>query len=148
MNTIYIASDHAGFALKHHLITFLSSQGYLTIDLGPMVFDTNDDYPDYVMPLARTISLKNGSLGIVIGLSGEGEAIAANRIVGVRAAVFYGGSLDILKLSRAHNNSNILSLGASFLSEEAARDAVHCWITTPFSDQERHIRRNKKLDCE
>jgi ribose 5-phosphate isomerase B len=86
-----------------------------------------------------------GNKGIVIGGSGQGEAIAANKVKGVRAAVYYGGSLDIVKLSRTHNDSNILSLGARFLTQEEAIEAIKVWLETPFNNEERHKRRIKKI---
>ena len=146
MRTIYIASDHAGFALKQSLIDALTDEGYALEDMGPTALDPLDDYPDYIVPLARTVAGQEEACGIVIGASGQGEAIAANRIVGIRAAVYYGGPSDIVRLSREHNDANILSLGARFLSPEDAEEAVRLWLATPFSNAERHVRRNAKLD--
>lgn len=146
---IYLGSDHAGFALKQKIKKFLEKSKYETVDLGPFFYDENDDYPDFILPVAKEIShdLIGGmeSKGIVFGGSGEGEAEAANRIDGVRAAVYYGGPLEIVKLSREHNNSNVLSLGARFVSEEEAIAAVKLWLETPFSGGERHVRRILKF---
>lgn len=143
---VYIASDHAGFELKEALNAFLSERNYQVEDLGPSTLDPNDDYPDYLMMLGRHVADDKTSFGIGIGGSGQGEAIAANRVKGARAAVYYGGPDEILTLSREHNNANILSLGARFLSADAAKAAVILWLTTPFSNDERHVRRIAKLD--
>ncbi|MES2007024.1 MAG: RpiB/LacA/LacB family sugar-phosphate isomerase [Patescibacteria group bacterium] len=146
MHKIYLASDHAGYELKEALGPFLREHGFEAEDLGPLSLDPDDDYPDYLMMLGRHVAGEAGSLGIGIGGSGQGEAIAVNRIKGARAAVFYGGPEEIVKLSREHNDANVLSLGARFLSQEEAKNAVMLWLTTPFSNEERHVRRIKKLD--
>ncbi len=144
---IYLASDHAGFELKSHLLKFIEGLGHTVIDKGPFTYDERDDYPDFVKPVAEEV-LKNpeGVRGIVLGKTGEGEAIAVNRYKGIRAAIYYGGNLDVVRLSREHNDSNILSLGAGFLSPEEAELAVKLWLETPFSGAERHARRIAKLD--
>ena len=146
MAKIFLASDHAGFELKEALIAFLRERNYEVEDLGPATLDPNDDYPDYLMNLGRYVANERGAMGIGIGGSGQGEAMAANRIKGARAAVYYGGSDEIVKLSREHNDANILSLGARFVSQEEAKRAVELWLSTPFSNDERHVRRIKKLD--
>lgn len=154
MQKILISADHAGFELKQALILFLHDMDYEVKDFGATSFNPEDDYPDYVMPLAEEISLSDGTLmGIIIGGSGQGEAIAANRFPYVRAAVFNGQyHLDQkrvpleVKTAREHNNANILSLGARFLSEADAKDAVKTFLTTPFTRDERHIRRLKKIE--
>ncbi len=143
---ICIASDHAGFALKSDLVQYLKDEGHEVSDLGPYELDREDDYPDYCTPLAKKIAADPELLGIVIGFSGQGEAIACNRVRGARAAIYYGGPEEILRLSREHNNANILSLGAKFLSIDEAKEAVSVWLQTDFSQGERHIRRIKKLD--
>lgn len=143
---IYLASDHAGFELKEALIPYLSERGFVVEDLGPGTLEPADDYPDYIMPLALKVVGEKGSFGIVVGMSGQGEAMAANRVRGARAAVYVGGPKDILSLSRMHNDANILSLGTRFLSPGEAKEAVLAWLQTPFSGEERHIRRIKKLD--
>ena len=144
---ILIASDHAGFALKTALIEHLELAGHEVEDMGAYEYDETDDYPDLVLPLAREVA-GGDALGIVLGGSGQGEAMAANRISGVRAAVYYGGALDVVTLSREHNDANILSLGARFLTEEEAKEAVDVWLSTSFSDADRHARRIEKLDQE
>lgn len=143
---VFLASDHAGFELKEALTPFLIEHGYEVEDLGPSSLDPNDDYPDYLMMLGRHVAESRGVLGIGIGGSGQGEAMAANRVKGARAAVYYGGPTEILKLSREHNNANILSLGARFIPIDEAKKAVLLWLTTEFSGDERHVRRIAKLD--
>jgi len=144
---ILITSDHAGFTLKETLIKYLSEVLLYDVeDMGPYVVDQDDDYPDFVIPFATRMGSEHGTLGIVIGWSGQGEAMVSNRIPGVRAAVFYGGDENILTLSKEHNNANVLSLGAHFLSKEDAMRAVEVWLSTQFSYDERHIRRLKKFD--
>jgi ribose 5-phosphate isomerase B len=143
---IFIGADHAGVELKQELAQFLSDQGHTVIDKGAYIVNNDDDYPDYIIPVANEIALHRDSKGIIIGGSGQGEAIAANRVKGVRAALYYGGNTDILKLSREHNNANILSLGARFLTVDEAKEAVRLWLTTEFSDDERHKRRIDKIE--
>lgn len=144
---IIIGSDHAGLDLKGSLLQFLQAANYEVEDVGPMQFVQDDDYPVYIDEVAKRVAKDSETIrGIVIGSSGQGEAISANRFLGVRAALYYGGSEEIVKLSREHNNANILSLGAKFLSEDEARSAVSLWLTTPFSNEERHIRRIKEID--
>jgi len=145
MKKIYLASDHAGYELKEALSIYLSERGYQVNDLGPLSFDPSDDYTDTIAPLAQAITQDAEAMGVAIGGSGEGEAMVCNRVSGVRAAVYYGGNKDIIKLSREHNNANVLSLGARFISQEEAKDAVVLWLETPFPTEERHIRRVTKL---
>ena len=167
---IYIASDHAGFELKRRLSDFLESENFEVEDLGPTEFNPNDDYPDFVYPLAQKVALRQAQgklddVGIVIGGSGQGEAIVANKVKGVRAAVYYGNpstlrnsqgrteqgrsatssGLEIVKLSKEHNNANILSLGARFLTSDQAIEAVKLWLETKFTSEERHLRRINKI---
>ncbi len=146
---IYLGADHAGFELKQKIKQFLEQAGHEAVDLGAFSLDQNDDYPDFITPVAHAVAhdLVEGveSKGIIFGGSGQGEAMAANRVDGVRAAVFYGAPLDIIKLSREHNNANILSIGARFVSEEEAFAAVKLWLETSFSGDERHVRRIMKF---
>ena len=146
---IYIGSDHAGFELKEKLIPFLKELGHEVEDKGAYSFDPNDDYPDFVEPVAQEVSKNPDAKGIVLGGSGQGEAMCANRFKGVRAVEYYApsrGEINIIEDSRSHNDSNILSLGARFLSEDEAREAVRLWLETPFSGDERHVRRIAQLD--
>lgn len=141
---VFIASDHAGFELKEAMQPIIEGLGYVVIDCGPDAFVSDDDYPDHIAPLAKRV-MQEESLGIIFGGSGQGEAIVANRIAGIRAAVYYGGSEDIVRLSREHNDANVLSVGARFCTQEEAQSAIELWLRTPFSQAERHVRRLKKL---
>ena len=145
MRKIYIASDHAGYELKEALVPYIGTLGFEVEDLGPLTLVPEDDYPDYILPAATKIATDEGSMGIVIGGSGQGEAMAANRIRGVRTLVYYGGNLAIVGLGREHNDANVLSLGARFLSEDEAKEAVALFLATPFSADERHVRRLGKF---
>ena len=142
---IYIATDHAGFKLKNYLKEKIYEKGYDIEDCGAFKFDPLDDYPDFIIPAARKISNDSNAMGIIIGGSGQGEAIAANRIRGIRAIVYYDGPIDIIKLSRLHNDANILSLGARFITSEKAIEVINIWLDTSF-EGDRHNRRIKKLD--
>ena len=143
---IFLGTDHAGFELKEEIKKYLLKQGMEVHDEGAHSFDKNDDYPDFMIPAAKKVAKEPNSVGIIFGASGQGEAIAANKIKGIRAALYYGGNIEIIKLSRTHNNANMLSLGARFLTKEEALEAVKLWLTTDFSNEERHIRRIKKID--
>jgi len=142
--TIYLATDHAGYMLKEAIKKNLQEQGRTVIDCGAITREPEDDYPDYISKAAQAISENPDNFAIVFGGSGQGEAMVANRFKGVRAAVWYGGSSEILKLSREHNNANVLSFGARFVSEQEAIEAVSLWLKTPFSNDERHKRRISK----
>ncbi len=146
MPKILIATDHAGFELKEKLVVFLKSLGYEVEDFGAHTYDPKDDYPDFIEPLAKEISANPSLKGIILGGSGEGEEIVANRFKGVRAVEYYGGDLRVITFSREHNDANVLSLGARFLNEEDAKAAVKLWLETPFSDEIRHIGRIQKMD--
>jgi len=144
---IYIGSDHAGFEMKKVLVGHLGLMGHVVVDKGPDHFDPTDDYPDFVALVAEGVAEENsGAMGIVLGGTGTGEAIEANRLFGVRAAVYYGGPEEIIRLAREHNDANILSFGARFISESEAKGAVDLFLSTPFSGDERHKRRILKLD--
>ncbi|OGD32399.1 ribose-5-phosphate isomerase [Candidatus Azambacteria bacterium RIFCSPHIGHO2_02_FULL_52_12] len=146
---IYLGADHAGFELKQKVKQFLEQTGHEAVDLGAFSLNQNDDYPDFITPVAKEVAhdltQSIESRGIIFGGSGEGEAMAANRIDGIRAAEYYGGPLDIVKLSRKHNNANVLSIGARFVKEQEAMDAIKLWLETPFSNGERHVRRIMKF---
>ena len=143
---IYLATDHAGFNLKEKIKQFLTELGYETQDFGAFSFESTDDYPDFVKLAAEAVAKDpENSRAIVLGGSGQGEAMVANRYKGVRAAVLDKYDADIIKLSREHNNANVLSLGARFLKEEEALSAVKLWLETPFTGEERHKRRIAKF---
>lgn len=156
MPKVYLASDHAGYALKEALIPYIGTLGYEVEDMGAHTLDEDDDYPDFITPCAHRVAGETDSFGIILGASGQGEAMAANRVPGVRAAVFYGSpsseqqdaagnTLSLIASMRAHNDANILSLGARFMTEEEARDAVSAFLATPFSGEARHTRRISKF---
>ena len=142
---IHLATDHAGLELKEKVKLYLSDLDYEVIDHGAYKYDALDDYPDFIFPCANAVSNDPESKGIILGGSGQGEAMAANRVKGVRAAVFYNGPDEIIKLSRQHNNSNILSLGARFISIEEIYKVIEVWLSTDF-ESGRHQRRIEKLD--
>lgn len=159
---IALASDHAGYAQIKQLQSYLESLGHLCSYFGPAKLNPDDDYPDFIMPAAKAVADGVCEYGVIIGGDGEGEAMAANRLAGVRCAVYYGPAvaksavdiegdvsrdpLEVIKLTRQHNNANVLSLGARFLSQADMRQAVKLWLDTPFSGAERHKRRIAKLD--
>lgn len=146
---IYLSSDHAGFELKEHIKFFLKNLGYSIFDEGAFSLEPDDDYPDLIRITAKQVaSDPDNSRGIVFGGSGQGEAIVCNRERGVRAAVYYGGPLEIITLSRVHNNSNVLSLSGRFLTTDQAEEAVKLWLNTEFPAEERHLRRINKIDNE
>lgn len=142
---IYLGTDHAGLELKEHIKAFLLEAGQEVKDLGAFDYDLQDDYPDFILPVAEAVAAGDGDVGIVFGGSGQGEALAANKVKGVRAALYYGGPLDIVELSRTHNNANVLSLGARFVSRPEAEMAVELWLKLKFPGEERHLRRLNKI---
>jgi len=157
MMLIYIGADHAGFELKEKLKPFLEELGYEVEDMGAHELNQEDDYPDFIKPVAKAVRDNPGSMGIILGGNGQGEAVVANRFESVRAVVYYGpasrtqtdssGNVsDILTSTRSHDDANILSLAARFLNEDEVKRAVQMWLDTPFSDEERHKRRISKID--
>ncbi len=160
---IAIGSDHAGFKLKVVLIPFLEELGHEIKDCGPKKYDPEDDYPEFISCVAEEVSKYPEKVkGIVLGASGQGEAIVANKFKNVRAAVYYGigqeekhskshdlsnlYAMKIVELSRLHNDANVLSLGAKFMNDDEAKAAVKLWLETPFSKEERHERRIKQIE--
>ena len=142
---IVLATDHAGFELKESVKKYLLDLNYDVKDFGAFEYESTDDYPDFINPAAKFISENNNTMGIIFGGSGQGEAMAANRFKGVRAAVFYGGPDQIIELSRLHNNANVLSFGSRFITHEKAAEAVDLWLNEPFEGG-RHKQRIDKLD--
>jgi ribose 5-phosphate isomerase B len=136
---VHIGSDHAGFELKAHLSERLREQGYEVVDHGPVEFDPVDDYPPYVLRAAQAVVNDAGSLGVVVGGSGNGEQIAANKVRGVRAALAWND--DTAGLARGHNDANVVSIGARMHTPDEATRLVERFLTTPFSGDERHVRR-------
>lgn len=143
---IYLASDHAGFVLKASLVALVHSLRHEAVDAGAVTLDETDDYPLCIAAAAAAVSRGEAERAIVLGGSGTGEAVVANRFPGVRAAVYYGGPLDIIRLSREHNDANVLSLGARFVSDTEAAEAVKLWLETPFTAEERHVRRIAQIE--
>ncbi|MEK7515486.1 MAG: RpiB/LacA/LacB family sugar-phosphate isomerase [Patescibacteria group bacterium] len=147
---VFIAADHAGFALKNALTDHVRTLGYEVVDMGAFSQNPDDDYPDFIMPLMQRVAEENArgadaARGIVVGGSGQGEAMCANRVKGIRAAVFYSGPLELVRLAREHNDANILAIGARFVSGEDADEAVRIFLETPFSESPRHARRLAKF---
>ena len=159
---IDLATDHAGFEQLKELQEFLEDLGHECQNFGPDSLKPDDDYPDFIIPAAEAVAKGDCQMGLIMGGSGQGEAMAANRVKGARCAVFYGPAVarkvvdaeghtshnpyEIIKLSRQHNDANMLSLAARFVALEDMKQAVKLWLETPFSDEERHRRRNQKLD--
>lgn len=159
---VYLATDHAGFELKEKMKVFLKKEGYDVVDCGATTFDKNDDYPDFIALAADYVSKDpENSKGIIFGSSGQGEAIVANKLKNVRCAVFYAPVIpfsnvdvsgrksedpfEMIRLTREHNNANMLSLGAKILKEEDALKAAKLWLEAPFTNEERHKRRIEKI---
>lgn len=138
---IFIGSDHAGFELKNSLRDFLREKGYEVIDQGPENYNNEDDYPEYIIKTAEKVAEDDNAFGVVLGHSGQGEALASNKVDGIRAALYYGENPEIIELSREHNNANVLSLGAAFLDEDEAKEQLKRWLQTDFTGEDRHRRR-------
>jgi ribose 5-phosphate isomerase B len=159
---IALSTDHAGFAQLNLLEKFLREQGHECINYGPKEFDAEDDYPDFIFPAAKAVASGECELGIIMGGSGQGEAMAANRIKGARCMVYYGpakavGAVDaggaeaadeyeILRLSKQHNDANMISFAARFVSQSEIEKAAGLWLDEKFSGAKRHSRRIAKLD--
>lgn len=140
---VYLATDHAGFEFKENLKAFLHDKGYEVGDCGAFELNPNDDYPDFIAVAAKTVSETPGSFGVVLGKSGAGECIVANKIKGIRAVL--GVSEQNVRLAREHNDANVLSLGSELVTEDQAKQFVELFIKTPFSNEERHQRRIEKI---
>jgi ribose 5-phosphate isomerase B len=159
---IALATDHTGFEQLKDIKEYLESLDYECSDFGPTSLNIGDDYPDFIFKAAQAVAEGSCERGIILGGSGQGEAMAANRIKGVRCAVFYGPAVvgriidangrvssspyEIVRLSREHNNSNMLSLAARFVSLMDMKQVIKLWLETPFTEQPRHVRRIDKLD--
>lgn len=159
---IALATDHAGFEPLKTLQAYVESLGHECQNFGPKEFTPDDDYPAFIRPAAQAVSSGQCERGIILGGSGQGEAMTANRVKGVRCALFYGPVVplrvvdaeghegrdpyEIIRLSRQHNDANMLSLAARFVSLEDMKFVIKLWLETPFSGVERHARRIKKID--
>jgi len=140
---VHLGSDHAGLELKQHLAKHLGEAGHEIIDHGPHQYDPEDDYPPYCLRAGEAVAADPGSLGVVIGGSGNGEQIAANKVKGVRAALAW--SLETAKLGRQHNNANVVAVGGRMHSLDEATGFVEAFLAEPFSQNPRHIRRIDQL---
>lgn len=136
---VHIGSDHAGFEVKNRLTEALRASGVEVVDHGPHMYDALDDYPPFCIRTAEAVAVDDGSLGIVLGGSGNGEQIAANKVAGVRAALAW--SVDTARLAREHNNAQVVAVGARMHSFEEVHQLVEVFIRTPFSGEARHERR-------
>lgn len=151
---IHLATDHAGFEMKEEISKHLEKSGYNVIDYGAYEYDEDDDYPEFIALAARAVSLDHKARGIILGGSGQGEAMVANRFPNVRAMVYNGQSVrrdgvdvpEEIIIGRQHNDSNILSLGARFLTTEEALESVDQFLETDFSGEDRHMRRLQKIE--
>lgn len=159
---ISLATDHTGFEQLKDLEIYLESLGHTCQNFGPTTLNINDDYPDYIVKAAEAVASGDFERGVIMGGSGQGEAMAANRLKGIRCAVFYGPAVvgriidangrvssspyEIVRLSREHNNSNMISIAARFVSLADMQQVVKIWLDTPFTEQPRHVRRIDKLD--
>jgi ribose 5-phosphate isomerase B len=159
---IALSTDHAGLEKLQKIAVYLDGKGHTCQNFGPGSFDAQDDYPDFIFPAAEAVASGEFEAGIILGGSGQGEAMAANRVAGVRCTVFYQPAtaveaidaegnmsqdpFEILKLSRQHNHANMLSLASRFLTIDLMKQAIDAWIETPYSQEERHARRVEKLD--
>jgi len=162
---VAVTTDHTGLAYGgrfEEFKKFLADMDHEVVDFGPQALDMDDDYPDFMFPAAKAVASGDCEVGIIMGGSGQGESMAANRIKGIRCTTFYSPALakepidaeghmsddpyEILRLSRQHNHANMLSLSARFLTVEEMKQAISVWLATPWSDVERHTRRVKKLD--
>ena len=159
---VYLATDHAGFALKEKIKAFLLSKNFVVEDCGALTFDKDDDYPDFISKAAEKVSSDpENSKGIIFGSSGQGETMVANKFKNVRCALFYAPVIpahnvdisgrtsqdpfEMIRLTREHNNANMLSLGAKILTQEDALKAVELWLQAPFTNEARHVRRIDKI---
>ena len=158
---IALSTDHGGYEALRALKPYIESLGHECVYLGPKILNMDDDYPDLIAPAAKAVASGDCQRGIILGVSGQGEAMAANRFKGVRCAVFYSQAVsktnagadqsdhnpfEVIELSRKHNDANMLSLSGRFLDSEDMKTAVKILLETPFSGEERHARRNHKLD--
>lgn len=136
---IHIGSDHAGLEFKNKIVAHLESKGHTVVDHGPHTYDPLDDYPVFCIPAAEAVAKEPGSMGIVLGGSGNGEQMAANKVKGVRAALVW--SIETAKLAREHNDANVISIGGRMHDEAFCLELVDTFLATPFSGDERHMRR-------
>ena len=140
---VFLGTDHAGFELKEKIKSYLSENGYEVEDCGAFIFDKNDDYPNFIARAAIGVSKNPNSKGIVFGKSGAGECIVANKIKGIRSIL--GFNKENVELARLHNDANVLSMGSAFVNDELAKELAKIFLETKFTNEERHVRRIKKI---
>ena len=146
---LYLATDHAGFELKEKIKKHLEENNHEVYDCGALTLESGDDYPEYMARASEKVqkdAMHAPAVAVLFGGSGVGEAIVANRFAHVRAVVYSGGPLDVIKVSREHNDTNILSVGARFVTENEAKQAVDLFLATPFSHDERHVDRILQIE--
>ena len=141
---VHIGTDHAAFELKEYLVEHLRAEGFDVIDHGAHEFDPSDDYPDFIIPTAEAVLADEGSLGIVLGGSGNGEQIAANKVKGIRAV--FADRVEFAELGRQHNDARCVAMGGRFVTPELGLEIARAFLTTPFSGDERHARRIAELE--
>ena len=142
---IYLGTDHRGYELKEKIKEWLSEWGYEYEDMGAHEYNEKDDYPDFISLVGEKVSADLDAKGIILGGSGQGEAVVANKYKGVRAVVYYGGLKEMVIHTREHDNANVLSLAADFIDESEAQEIIKLWLETSFPGEERHVRRLKKV---
>ena len=140
---VHVGTDHAGFEFKNALVEHLRAAGHDVVDHGALEYDAEDDYPSFCISAAEAVVAEAGSLGVVIGGSGNGEQIAANKVRGIRAALAW--SVEIAQLAREHNNANVVSVGARMHDEATAFAIVDAFLATPYSNADRHNRRISQI---
>lgn len=136
---VHIGGDHAAYELQRELVTWLREEGYDVVDHGAATYNDLDDYPVYCLRAAEGVAAEEGSLGVVLGGSGNGEQMAANKVKGIRAALCY--TTELAQLAREHNNAQVIAIGGRFNTVEQAKAMVKTFLDTPFSGAERHARR-------
>jgi ribose 5-phosphate isomerase B len=145
---VYVAADHAGFSHKEQVKVWLQAENFTVIDVGAVTYDEQDDFPSFMFAAAEGVQQSNGeACAIIFGGSGQGEAMAANRFIGVRATVYYGGPEEIITLSRTHNDANVLSFGARFVTIDTAQRLIWQWLHTECNPDGKYNRRNEQLDA-
>lgn len=145
MTHVHVGADHAAFEMLNELVAFLEAEGHEVTNHGPHAYDAQDDYPVFVLRAAEAVAADPDALGVVLGGSGNGEQMAANKVRGVRAALCYDE--ELARLAREHNDARVLSIGARMSEPDVARAMVRTFVGTPFSGDERHVRRIRMIEA-
>ncbi|MBM6399075.1 ribose-5-phosphate isomerase [Phycicoccus sonneratiae] len=145
MTRVHVGADHAAFEMLTDLVAFLEAEGHDVTNHGPHAYDAQDDYPVFVLRAAEAVAADPASLGVVLGGSGNGEQMAANKVRGVRAALCWTD--ELARLAREHNDARVLSIGGRVTDPEVARSMVRAFLATPFSGEERHVRRLRMIEA-